>query len=284
MGTRVLTGCCQTRPVTKTLLPDARRGRVLVRRPGPHLARGLLTHLERRPVDADLALAQWHAYVAAFQEHGWPTIEVDPADDCPDATFVEDTMVVFGDLAVIARPGAPERRPETDGAELAVASLGYRIARITAPGTLDGGDVLKLGSTMYVGSGQRTNVEGIRQLADIVAPEGVEVVAVPISQVLHLKSAVTALPDGTLLAYLPGLDRPDLLPELTPVPERHGWRAILLGGDKLLMSTSAPRTAQLIADRGFEPVQVDVSELEKLEASVTCLSVRLREPLTAPSR
>ena len=234
-------------------------------------------------MDADLARAQWHAYVAVLEEHGWPTIEVDPADDCPDATFVEDTMVVVGDLAVIARPGAPERRPETEGSERAMAALGHRIARISAPGTLDGGDVLKLGAKMYVGAGQRSNDEGIRQLAEIVAPEGVEVVAVPISTVLHLKTAVTALPDGTLLAWLPGLDRPDLLPELTPVPERHGWRAILLGDGKLLMSTSAPQTAQLIADRGFEPVQVDVSELEKLEASVTCLSVRLREPVAAPT-
>ena len=261
------------------LLPDDRRGRALVRRPSSRLADGLLTHLERRPVDHELALSQWGDYVAALEANGWPTIEVEPADECPDSVFVEDTMVVHRDLAVIARPGAPERRPETAGAERAIADLGYRIARIESPGTLDGGDVLKLGSTMYVGAGGRTNHEGIRQLAQVTAPEGVEVVAVPISRILHLKTGLTALPDGTLLAYLPVIDHPELLPRLTPVPEQHGWRAVLLGDGKVLMSTSAPRTAQLVADAGYELVQVDVSELEKLEASVTCLSVRLREPV-----
>lgn len=261
------------------LLPDDRRGRLLVRRPSSRLAEGLLTHLERGPVDPDLALLQWHDYVAAFEAHGWETIEVEPADDCPDSVFVEDTMVVHRDLAVIARPGAPERQPETAGAELAIAGLGYRIARIEGPGTLDGGDVLKLGDRMYVGAGQRSNADGIAQLARIMAPEGVEVVAVPISKMLHLKTGLTALPDGTLLGYLPVIDHPELLPPITPVPEQHGWRVVLLGDDKVLMSTSAPRTAQMVSDDGYELVQVDVSELEKLEASATCLSVRLREPV-----
>lgn len=263
------------------LLPDDRRGRALVRRPSSRLAHGLLTHLDRQPIDYEVALSQWHNYVAAFEANGWPTIEVDPADECPDSQFVEDTMVVYRDLAVIARPGAPERQPETAAAERTIAGLGYRVARIENPGTLDGGDVLKLGNTMYVGAGYRSNDEGIRQLAEITAPEGVHVIAVPISKTLHLRTGVTALPDGTLLGYLPVIDHPELLPELTPVPEQHGWRVILLGGNKVLMSASAPRTAELIADAGYELVQVDVSELEKLEASVTCLSVRLREPVPA---
>jgi len=268
--------------VSTALLPDTRRGRALVRRPSSRLARGLLTHLDRQPVDYDLALSQWEGYVAAFEAHGWPTIEVEPADECPDSQFIEDTMVVYRDLVVIARPGAPERQPETVGAERAMVELGYRIARIESPGTLDGGDVLKLGTTLFVGAGHRSNKEGIRQLAQVTAPEGVRVIAVPISKILHLKTGLTALPDGTLLGYLPVIDHPELLPPITPVPEQHGWRAILLGDDKLLMSTSAPRTAQMIAAAGYELVQVDVSELEKLEASVTCLSVRLREPVPAP--
>jgi dimethylargininase len=268
--------------VNTILLPDDRRGRALVRRPSSRLDLGLLTHLERKRVDYALALEQWHAYVAAFETNGWPTFEVEPADELPDSQFVEDTMVVHRDLAVIARPGAPERQPETAGAERAIGELGYRIARIEGPGTLDGGDVLKLGNTMYVGAGCRSNEEGIRQLAEIVAPEGVTVVAVPISKTLHLKTGVTALPDGTLLGYLPVIDHPELLPELIPVSEQHGWRLILLGDNKILMSTSAPRTAQMIADAGYELVQVDVSELEKLESSVTCLSVRLREPVPCP--
>jgi len=116
--------------VTGALLPDDRRGTALVRRPGPLLGDGLTTHIDRLPVDAGLAARQWEDYVAAFHDNGWPTVEVEPADDLPDAPFVEDTAVVVGDLAVIARPGAEERLPETAGAEVLLAGLGYRIEQI----------------------------------------------------------------------------------------------------------------------------------------------------------
>jgi len=258
------------------LVPDDRPGRVLVRRPGPRLAEGLVTHIDRQSVDVDLAMAQWDGYVSAFRASGWPVIEVEPADDCPDAPFVEDTVVIAGDLAVIARPGAQARRAETAGTASAVGSLGLEIAAITRPGTLDGGDVLKLGPTWFVGIGARTNDEGIRQLTSLVAAHGIKVVPVPISGVLHLKTAITALPDGTLLANIPAIGRPDLLPPLTNAPDSGPWRMILLGQNRMLLSTSAPRTAELLADRGYAPVLVDISELEKLECSVTCLSVRLR--------
>lgn len=258
------------------LRPDDRPGTALVRRPGPGLEDGLTTHIDRLTVDADLARQQWADYVAAFHSNGWRTVEVEPADDLPDAPFVEDTVVVVDDLAVLARPGAPERRAETAGTEAALDDLGYRLARITEPGTLDGGDVLKLETTFFVGEGGRTNADGVRQLAALVAPLGIRVVPVPVSRVLHLKSALTALPDGTVLGYLPLLDRPDLLPDVQPVPERNGWRVVLLGGGRLLISTSAPRTSELLARKGYTLVPVDISEFEKREASVTCLSVRLR--------
>lgn len=154
--------------------------RALVRRPGPRLADGLLTHLERVPVDVELAQRQWLGYAAALQSEGWELFEVDPADDCPDAVFVEDTVVVYGDLAVISRPGADERKPEVDGTEKALAGLGYRIARIEAPGTLDGGDVLKHGGTVWVGQGGRTNAAGLEQLRAHLEPLGARVVGVPI--------------------------------------------------------------------------------------------------------
>lgn len=258
------------------LLPDTRPGRALVRRPGPRLAEGLLTHIDRVALDVDRAVRQWHEYVAAFEANGWPTIEVEPADHCPDAPFVEDTMVVSGDLAIIARPGAIERQPETPGAARMVQELGYDVVAITEPGTLDGGDVLKLGRTWYVGVGGRTNAAGAQQLVAIGASRGIAVVPIPISGALHLKTAITALPDGTLLANLAAIGRPDLLPPLTSAPDRGPWRMILLGEDRVLLSSSAPRTADLLQKRGYTPVVVDISEFEKLESSVTCLSVRLR--------
>jgi dimethylargininase len=257
-------------------VPDHRPGTALVRRPSPRFDDGLTTHIDRVPVDPDLAARQWADYVAAFRAGGWATVEVEPADDLPDAPFVEDTVVVVDDLAVVARPGARERLAETTGTERALAGLGFRIERITAPATLDGGDVLKLGSSWFVGVGGRTSHEGARQLADLVAPLGIRVVPVRTSRALHLKTTVTALPDGTLLGYVPLLDEPDAFPNLTPVPERNGWRVVLLGDDRLLVSTSAPRTSQMLVDRGYELVAVDISELEKRESSVTCLSVRLR--------
>ncbi|MER5996471.1 dimethylargininase [Streptomyces viridosporus] len=251
--------------------------KALIRRPSPRLAEGLVTHIEREGVDVDRATEQWEAYGAALRTHGWETVEVAPADDCPDSVFVEDTVVMYRNVALIARPGAESRRGETAGVEEAVASLGCSMNRVREPGTLDGGDVLKIGDTVYVGRGGRTNAAGVQQVRAAFEPLGARVVAVPVAKVLHLKSAVTALPDGTVVGHLPNVDAPSLFPRFLPVPEESGAHVVLLGGDKLLMASSAPKTAELLSDLGHEPVLVDIGEFEKLEGCVTCLSVRLRE-------
>ena len=250
--------------------------RALVRRPGSRLAGGLVTHIERQPIDLSLALRQWHAYVRALEDNGWTTLEVPPADECPDAVFIEDTMVVYGTTAVIARPGADERKPETADAEKTIEELGYSINRIAALGTLDGGDVLKIGNIVYVGLGGRTNNEGIAQLRAILAPLGAEVVAVPLTRVLHLKSAVTALPDGTVIGFPPLVDDTTAFERFMAVPEESGAHVVLLDDVRLLMAADCPASAELVRGLGYEPVVVDISEFEKLEGCVTCLSVRLR--------
>ncbi|MFT4293796.1 MAG: arginine deiminase family protein [Micropruina sp.] len=250
--------------------------RALVRRPSPRLAEGLLTHIQPQPIDVDRALQQWQGYRDTLEANGWETIEAPPVDDCPDGVFIEDTMVTYGDVAVISHPGAVERRAEIPGAELAVRSLGYRIARITEPGTLDGGDVLKHDNIVWVGIGDRTNSEGARQLAAALEPLGARVVEVPIIKVLHLKSAVTALPDGTVLGHPSFVDDPGFFPKYLEVPEPDGAHVVLLNENRLLISASAPKTAQLLADRGYTMVPVEIDEFEKLEGCVTCLSVRLR--------
>ena len=249
----------------------------LVRAPDPRLAEGMVTHLERRPVDAGLARAQWDGYVRALEDSGWRTVVVPPAPDCPDSVFVEDTVVVHGPVAVVTRPGAERRRPETAEVETVVTSLGLMVSRITPPATLDGGDVLKIGTTVYVGEGGRTNAAGVGQLRDILGPLGADVVAVPVRSVLHLKSAVTALPDGTVIGYPPLVDAPDLFPQFLAVPEESGAHVVLLGDDRLLMAADAPRSAAMFDDLGYAPVVVDISEFQKLEGCVTCLSVRLRD-------
>ena len=237
----------------------------LVRRPSPLLAEGLVTHIERSAdVDPDLALRQWEGYVQAMADAGWAIHEVPAAPDSPDSAFVEDTMVVYGDIEIM-------------GAADTVCEFGYRLAPIEAPGTLDGGDVLKHGGTVWVGRGGRTNDEGIAQLASYLEPFGANVVTVPLTKVLHLKSAVTALPDGTVVGYEPIVDDPGVWGEhFLAVPEEPGAHVVLLDDDVLLMSSAAPRSAELYESRGYRVVRVDISEFEKLEGCVTCLSVRLR--------
>jgi dimethylargininase len=254
--------------------------RALVRRPSPRLAEGLVTHVTRSAVDVDLAQHQWSAYGAALRSTGWTTSEVESAPDCPDSVFVEDAVVMFGDVAVVTRPGAAQRRAETAGAESAVRELGYRVVRITE-GTLDGGDVLKVGTHVYVGRGGRTTAAAIAELRAALQPRGWQVMAVPMTKALHLKSAVTALPDGTIVGYLPVAPDPAFFPHFRAMPEEGGAHVVDLGEGRLLMAASAPRSAELVADLGYTPVVVDISEFEKLEGCVTCLSVRLR---AAPTR
>ena len=251
--------------------------RALVRRPSPRLDEGIVTHVERRPVDVELAFHQWHAYVRALEDAGWETIEVPAADDCPDAAFVEDAVVVFGHLAVVTRPGAEARRAELSGVENVVAQQGYAVERIDEPGTLDGGDVLKIRETVYVGVGSRTNAEGARQLRALITPLGATVTEVPVQNVLHLKSAVTALPDGAVLGYAPLV--PPAFRDFVPMPEESGAQVVLLRGGRVLLAADCPRSAELIAARGYEPTVVDISEFQKLEGCVTCLSVRLRRTI-----
>jgi dimethylargininase len=256
---------------------DARSLRVaIVRPPADNLADGQLTHLERSAIDTDLADTQWDSYVAAFVDNGWDVVEVPVAGGQADSVFIEDAVVLFGELAVIASPGAESRRGEIAEVEKTVRGLGLKVARIEQPGTLDGGDVLKVGKTVYVGRGGRTNAEGIRQLRALVSPLGYTVVAVPVTKALHLKSTVTALPDGTVIGYPPVVDDSAIFERFLAVPEAGGLAVVVLAADTVLMASSAPQSAALIADLGYRVVTVDISEFEKLEGCVTCLSVRLR--------
>jgi dimethylargininase len=248
----------------------------LVRRPSSRMADGIVTYGDRAPVDASLAAQQHAAYVGAVADAGWEVHEVPQADALPDSAFVEDTVVVCGDLAVLTRPGVVERRAEVAGTEEAVLALGLEVARIEEPGTLDGGDVLQVGTTLYAGRGGRTNAEGIRQLRRRVATHSFTVVPVPLRRVLHLKSAVTALPDGTIVAADPSLLDTSPLPTLRQVPEEAGSHVILLGEGTCLVAASAPKSAELFDDWGFDVIVVDIGEFEKMEGCVTCLSVLIR--------
>jgi len=222
--------------------------RALVRRPGPRLGEGIVTHVPRQRVDVDRAHEQWAAYVRTLEDAGLEIVEVPAADDCPDCVFVEDTVVVVGDTAVVTRPGANSRRPETAAVERTLAGLGYTVERIREPATLDGGDVLRHGEHAYVGVGRRTNAEGARQLHALT---GLRVVPVPVpAGALHLKTAVTFLPDGS----------------------RVDGNVLPLDSARVV---APAELAAAVTAHGYEPIAVDISELQKLEGGVTCLSVPL---------
>lgn len=255
----------------------------LVRSPSPRLAEGVVTHIARRPVDATLAGRQHEAYVAALRAAGWGIHRVPPADGQPDGAFVEDAVLVCDGLAVLGHPAAASRRLEIASVRRAVAGLGLDVARITGEGTFDGGDVLQVGSTVYVGRSGRTNEDAFCQLARLLATRGRHLVPVAVRDCLHLKSAISALPDGTLVG-IPELVDTSALPGLQVAQEPSGAHILVLGENHLLLAASAPRTAERLRAEGYSVTVVDISEFEKLEGGVTCLSVLIPDQLGTARR
>jgi dimethylargininase len=246
----------------------------LVREPSDALARCALTFLERQPIDLARARAQHAAYVAALRGLGVDVRILPPAADLPDAVFVEDTAVVVEECAVITRPGLESRRGEIES--IAATLETFRpTARITAPGTLEGGDVLRVGRTLFVGQTPRTNAEGARQLARILEPHGYEVRTLAPTGRLHLKSAVTFIGDETVLVNPDWIDVGAFSRwQCVPVaPEEPFGANALLVQDHLFVAASAPLTRRKLDALGFAPAPLDTSEFEKAEAALTCLSV-----------
>lgn len=243
------------------------------------LAHGELTFRERTPIDVALARRQHEAYEAALTKLG---VRIDhlPADYAyPDAVFVEDIALVLDEIAIVTFPGAPSRRGETESIARAVAK--YRpVQRLTAPATLDGGDVVRIGKSLYVGLSSRTNQEGIDQLDALLSPLGYTVYAVEVVGALHLKTACTYAGRGILLAN-PEWAATNVFRyvEVLAVDPREWWGASVLSiGETLVMPESFPRTRARLEARGFTVVPVDLSELQKAEGGPTCLSIVFDAP------
>jgi dimethylargininase len=252
----------------------------LVREPSRTLADGIVTYITRTPVDYTRAKRQWTTYVDTMTKAGWSPVVVPLAAPCADSVFIEDPVFMYKDIAVLTRPATLSRRFEMVGIRDSVESLGYRVHKIEAPGTLEGGDLLVVGDDVFVGYGGRSNAHGIKQLREILRPTGAKITAVPMGPALHLKSAVTALPDGSFIGYPPALAELEVFPRFHPVPELQGSNVVVLSEDTVLIAANCRRSAALIAELGFEVVPVNISEFQKLEGDVTCLSVRLPQ-LTA---
>jgi dimethylargininase len=250
---------------------------IALTRPVPAaLARCELTHREREPLDVRLAGSQHERYEALLNALGAAVERVRAAPEFPDSVFIEDTAVVVDECAVITRPGAASRRGETDAVADALAR--YRpLTSMEAPGTLDGGDVLQVGRTIFVGLSSRTNRDGLRQLDAVFSRHGYTVHPVSPRGCLHLKSAATALSDDRLLLNPNWIDPASLGGKRwLPVDETEPFAAnVLVVNGIVVCAADAPRTQARLRAEGYKVETVDMSELAKAEGALTCCSLLL---------
>ena len=246
----------------------------ITRRVSPAIARCELSFIDRRAIDLSRARQQHQAYELLLAKLGARVISLSAEPDLPDSMFVEDPAVVLDEIAVILAMGRESRRGEA--ASLAQELSKYRkLAQVLPPGTLEGGDVLCIGRKLFVGLTTRSNAEGIRQLAEIVKPHGYQVVSVPVTGCLHLKSAVTSIAENTLLANrtwfdtapFTGYDWIDVDPS-----EPHAANALALGGT-IILPASFPATGGRLGSLDYRVTTLDISELQKAEAGLTCSSL-----------
>jgi dimethylargininase len=249
----------------------------VTREVSPALGNCELSYVPREAIDVARASAQHRDYQRALEALGCRLLILPAEAELPDSVFVEDVAIVLDDIAVLTRPGALSRRAEV--ASVAEVLRRYRpVLAIEAPGTLDGGDVLRLGRTLYVGQSARSNTVGIAQLRELLAGHGYTVQGMPTRGCLHLKSAVTQLDNHTVLLQSEWVDRARFADfrviEVDPA-EPHAANVLRIG-DALVMPASFPRTRQRLLDAGFHVIAVDVSELQKAEGAVTCCSLVFR--------
>ena len=253
-------------------------GKAFTREVSPRLAECELTHLARVPIDAAAACAQHDAYEDALRSAGLEIVRLPGLPDDPDGVFVEDTALLLEGHAVITRPGAASRADEV-GSTAAGLSPYFDLHRITC-GHVDGGDVLRIGKSLYVGLSTRTNADGVEELRRVAGMLGFDVIAARLRDCLHLKTAATVAGDDAngrpvLLCNQEAVDPRQFSgvePIAVAVDEPNAANVIAVGG-KVIMPAGSSLTARMLRDRGFDVIEVDVSELQKAEAGVTCMSL-----------
>jgi dimethylargininase len=255
----------------------------ITRSVSPAIVRCEISFIEREPIDFARAQEQHHAYELLLERLGARVISLPAEPDLPDSMFVEDPAIVLDELAVILPLGTETRRREA--ASLAQELSKYRkLESVKLPGTLEGGDVLRIGRKLFVGLTKRSNAEGIRQLDEILKPYDYEVAAVPVTGCLHLKSAVTYLGENTLLANRGWFDNAPFIGnkggydwiDVDP-GEPHAANALALSGT-VIFPASFRRTHGRIGSQGFRVMPLDISELQKAESGLTCSSLLFDAP------
>jgi len=240
----------------------------------PQIHQCELSHLSRMDIDYERAVRQHTVYCQKLRELGCEVIELTQNEHLPDSTFIEDTAVVLNEIAVMANMGVISRQPEV--ASVAQILAQYRqLAHIQPPATLEGGDVLRMGQTLYVGLSARTNRAGVESLQNILAPWGYRIVVVSLRDCLHLKSACSALDEKTLLVNPAWLDLAPLgsFDHVCVPTSEPGAANVLSIAGILLMHAGFPETATRLRELGFRVETLDISELMKAEAAVTCSSI-----------
>jgi dimethylargininase len=253
----------------------------LTHAPSPQMEGCELTFVERATIDFPRALQQHEAYCRLLRDCGAEVHLLSTNGDQPDCVFVEDTAVVLDEIAVVGSMGAKSRRPETEAIARELGKF-REVERIELPGTLEGGDVLRVGRQLLVGVSSRTNDSGLRCFAEIVGRFGYEIIPVPVHNCLHLKTACTALPDQTLLVNPAWVGMEALRSyECICIPDREPWGAnVALVNEIVCLSTEHKLTAEMISKRGFEVRTVDLSEFAKAEGGITCLSILFANPVS----
>lgn len=233
-----------------------------------------ITHIERSPIDVDVARKQHHEYVQALKNAGCDVVELPAESSLPDSVFVEDTAFILPELAVVTRPGADSRKPETESIIRALAPV-TRYVQLQAPATLDGGDVLVLGKKIFIGLSTRSNQDAIDQLNGLLEEYGYQVIGVQMHDCLHLKTAITRVDDHTLLINASWVDTHHFENfkwiEVDP-SEPFAANCLPVGGS-IIFPTAFPKTCERLEAAGHQVMAVDVSELAKAEGAVTCCSL-----------
>jgi dimethylargininase len=253
---------------------DPSRLLALVRKPGLELERCALSFRRREPIDVARAREQHAAYVAALERLGVEVRILPRLPRAPDATFVEDTAVVLDELAVLGRAAQEHRRGEIESVQAVLAD--HRpLLELRAPAVLDGGDVLVCDEVLYVGQSRRTNHAALKVIAHALLDWGYVVKAVEVHGCLHLKTACTYLGDERVLARRDWIQmaRMQGLEVVEAHPDEPFGANVLRLGDTVLASASHPRTADILDRLGHDVVALELDELEKAEAGITCLAL-----------
>lgn len=256
-------------------MSENKRDEFAIVRAIPNTYQDCVTIAPDKPViNVELAKQQHAAYCKTLEQLDLKLIRIEADDALPDCCFTEDTAIVFGDVAIITNPGTISRIAETAEMEKVLTPL-KNIHHLSSPATIDGGDVLKIDQKIFIGISSRTNEEAIKQVATILHSKGYDVIGVKIRDTLHLKSVCTNVGKGCILLAEGHLDKKIFSEyDIIIVPEEESYAAnCLVVNGKVLLPKGFPKTKSLVEAKGFSVIEMDMTEIEKADGALTCLSI-----------